>query len=464
MKSRNRVAFFNILSTVLLRGISLFTAPLFGKLLGDANYGVVSLYMVWVGVVQIAFTLQTQSTLVNGRIEYPEERQKQYQSSIMTLSAVSYLVFSLLVLLLMGPVSRVLKLEPLLIGLILFHGFGGFCVLFINSKLTYEFKAGLNCLISVAVPVITLVLSLVLVLNLPQDVNYYGRILALAVPNGLIGVGFFMYILLKGRTFYNREYWKFCLSLSLPLVFYNLSDLVLGQSDRVMLQHMLSEAAVGQYSMAYNFGAILFTIFVALNNSWCPFFYEDMKRGRKEALHAQAKNFLELFTILSMGFILLAPEVYRAYQFASPEFWPGTGLIPFFAASYFFNFLCTFPVNYEYYHKKTKAVAVITITASLVNIALNYVLIRLVGMPGAAIATAASHGLQLTLHYLYCRFMLGKGDYPFPLKLWIGYLAAFLAVMVLLFLTEGVWLLRWGFGAVLGIWELHRIVKRKVLF
>lgn len=464
MKSRNRVAFFNILSTVLLRGISIFTAPLFGDLLGDANYGVVSLYMVWVGVVQIAFTMQTQSTLVNARIEYPEQRQKAYQSSAMSLSMVSYLAFSALVLLLMGPISQLLKLEPMLICLVLFHGFGGFCILYINSKFTYEFKAGLNCLISVAVPVITLVLSLILVLNLPAEVNYYGRIFALAVPNGLIGIGFCIYILWAGRTFYNREFWRFCLNLSLPLVFYNLSDLILGQSDRVMLQQMLSESAVGQYSMAYNFGAILFTIFAALNNSWCPFFFEDMKQGRRESLTAQAKNFLELFTVLSVGFILLTREVYRAYLFASPEFWTGTELIPIFAASYFFNFLCTFPVNFEYYHKKTKAVAVITVTASLVNIALNYVLIRLVGMSGAAIATALSHGLQLTLHYLYCRYGIGKKGYPFPVKLWIGYLAAFLVVMAVVYLTPNAWWLRWGLGAALGIWELYRIYKRKALF
>ena len=419
--------------------------------------------MVWVGVVQIAFTFQSHGTLVNARIEYPEEEQKRYQSSVMTLSLLSYLCFSALVLLLLEPISRLLQMDRLLIILVLFHGFGGFCLLFINNKFTYEFKAGRNCLVSLAVPVATLLLSLLLVLNMPEQYNYMGRILALVMVYAVVGIGFCIWILLSGKTFYNREYWRFCLNLSLPLVFYNLSDLVLGQSDRVMLQRMISDAAVGQYSMAFNFGALLFTIFGALNNSWCPFFYEDMKCGRQASLRSQAKNFLELFTVLSMGFILLAREVYRAYLFASPEFWPGTDLIPLFAASYFFNFLCTFPVNFEYYHKKTRAVAVITVTASAFNIALNYVLIRFIGMAGAAVATAASHGLQLTLHHLYCK-KIGKGNYPFPVKLWIGYLAAFLAVMALVYLTPDGWWLRWGFGAALGIWELYRIYKRKSLF
>lgn len=461
MKSRNRVAFFNILSTVLLRGISIFTAPLFSRLLGTDGYGVVSVYMTWVAVLQIIFTCQTYSTLVNARIEYPEEKQKQYQSAVMSLSLITYLCFSALVLIMIDPVAQLLKLEKSVVALLLLHGFGGFSILFINTKLTYEFKAGLNCLVSVVVPVTSLVLSLVLILANP-DQAHMGRILALSATNGIIGIGFCVYILLSGRTFISREYWRFCLTLSLPLMFYSLSDLALGQCDRIMLQNMLSEEAVGQYSLAYNFGAILFTIFGALNNGWCPFFFEDMKHNRRDSIHDQSRNFLELFTVLSAGFMLLAREVYHV--FASREFWPGTDLIPVFAASYYFNFLCTFPVNYEYYHKKTKAVAVITVTASVCNLGLNYVLIRMMGMPGAAIATAASHGLQLTMHHLYCSLGIGKKDYPFPVRKWIGYLAAFLAVMGLSYAGSGIWWLRWGFGAMLGLWELYRIYKRKTLF
>lgn len=461
MKSRNRVAFFNILSTVLLRGISIFTAPLFSRLLSTEGYGVVSIYMTWVAVLQILFTCQTYSTLANARIEYPEEKQKQYQSAAMSLSLITYLCFTAAVLLAIDPVSRLLQLEKSVIALLLLHGFGGFTILFINTKLTYEFKAGLNCLVSVVVPVVSLVLSLVLIFINPEQA-YMGRILGLSATNGIIGIGFCIYLLVSGRTFYHREYWRFCLTLSLPLVFYNLSDLALGQCDRIMLQQMLSTDSVGQYSLAYNFGAILFTIFGALNNGWCPFFFEDMKFERKDSIRSQAKNFLELFTVLSMGFILLAREVYHV--FASREFWPGTDLIPVFAASYYFNFLCTFPVNFEYFHKKTKAVAVITVTASVCNLVLNYLLINLMGMPGAAVATALSHGVQLTLHHLYCSRRIGKGSYPFPVGLWIGYLAAYLGVMGIAYAGSGIWWLRWGLGAMLGLWELHRIYKRKTLF
>lgn len=71
MKKRNRVGFLNILSTCLLYGISIITAPLFSRLLGTGGYGNVSNYNVWVSILSIAATLQTQATLANAMVEFP---------------------------------------------------------------------------------------------------------------------------------------------------------------------------------------------------------------------------------------------------------------------------------------------------------------------------------------------------------------------------------------------------------
>ncbi len=461
MKKQNRVTFFNILSTLLLQGISIFTAPLFSRLLGTSGYGVLNIYSIWVGALAIAFTLQTHGTLVNARVEYSEEHQSKYQSSVMSLSLLLFLACSALVLLFIKPISAGLDLHWVIILLILLQAFGTFCVNFLNRKFTYEFKADRNMVMSLTVTLTTLALSVGLILLMPEDIKYMGRILALSLTYGLIGIGICIYILTRGRTFFNREYWKLCIPLALPAVFYSLSDLALGQSDQVMLRQMMGDSAAGIYGLALKFGGVMFTIFTALNNSWVPFFFEDFKNGNHTQVKKQARNFLELFTVLSVGFVLLATEVY--HFFARRDFWEGTILIPLFVSSYFLNFLCTFPVNYEYYHKKTKVVAVVTITSSLVNILLNYILIRRIGMAGAAVATCLSHCLQFGMHYVYTRYILRKGDYPFGIRLWAKYAAVYAAAVVLVWLTPEGWLLRWGLGAAIGVWELYRIKKRKVL-
>ncbi len=461
MKKRNSVALFNILSVVLLNGISFITAPLFSRLLGDSGYGVFKIYNIWVSVAAILMTLQTQGTLVNARVEYAPELQSKYQSSVLSLSVLAFAGCSCLIGLFIGPISRLLGLEPMLIGLLLLQAFGTFCVNFLNTRNTYEYKAGRNMALSLTVTLTTLALSLLLVLQLPQETRYYGRITAVAATYGVIGIPACLYILLRGKTFYNREFWRFCIVLAIPAVFHNLSDLILGQSDQVMLRRFTSDATVGHYGYAWNFSNILFVLFNALNRTWCPFFFDEMKEGKRAAMLGKSRNFLELFTVLACGFILLAPEVYHVY--ASEDFWPSTSVIPLFVVSYYLNFLCTFPVNYEYYHRQTKVVAAVTIGASLLNVALNYVLIQSMGMVGAALATAISHGVQLALHHVYCSFRLGRGDYPFPVKVWAKYGAFFALSVAVVYLTPNVWLLRWGFGALLGIAELLQIRRRKVL-
>lgn len=458
MKKQNRIAILNISSTVLLRSISLITTYLFSWLLGTSGTGVVSVYTTWVSVAAIVCTLQTNGSLVNARIEYPEEDQSRYQSSVMTLSLLVFLLCCGLVAIFIKPVTALLKMSAAMVALMMWQAFGAFCVNFLNSKFTYEFKAGRNMILSVVAALSTLILSVALILLMPEDRRSFGRILGMAITYGIIGVVGCVYILGRGKTFFRPEYWKFCLTLAIPVMFYNLSDLLLGHSDIVMVRHMAGDSAAGIYGVAFNFGNIMFTIFAALNNSWTPFFFEDMKQGRD--VKPQAKNFLELFTVLSIGFVLLTREVFHLYR---REFWDGTVLVPIFVASYYLNFLCTFPINFEYFHKKTKVVAAATVVSSLVNIALNYFFILRFGIIGAAAATLLSHCLQYSAHYLYCRYVLGKENYPFGVRLWVPYAAIFVLAAVFSVLASSLWPLRWGLGAGLGVWELLRIRKRKVL-
>lgn len=461
MKKQNRVVGLNILSTLILTGISMFTSPLFSRLLGTSGYGIMSTYTVWMNALAIAATLETGSTLVHARVNFPKEEQEAYQSAVMTLSMAFFLLFCCVVMVFAKPISGLLKLSYGLMALLLLQSFGSFGTNFLNTKLRYELKAGTNMILSLVVTVVSLSLSLVLVLAMTPENRYIGRILGNSLTYGTLGLAACGYILWKGRTYFHPVYWKFCLPLVVPLIFMNLSDLLLGHSDLVMVRSFLGDSPSGIYGLAYTFSGIMFTIFGALNKSWVPFFFDQMKDGQCDAVDAMSRNFLELFTILSMGFILLTREVYHI--FASRDFWEGTNLIYVFVTSYYLNFLCTFPVNFEHFHTKVHAVSVVTIVSAVLNIGLNYLFIRGFGLPGAAVATMIAHTLQFTMHQCYSKFVIGKDYYPFPMKMLGAYILAFAAAVAVTVLFEKVWLIRWGVGAVLGLWELWRIRKRGVL-
>lgn len=461
IKSKNKITIFNIASTIILQGLAFFSGPIFSGMLGTDNYGIASVYLTWVQLASTVFSLQAAGTVALARVNFPIKDQEKYQSSVLSLATLFYVGFSVITVAIaaIAAARSAVSMPMVLFGLA--HGWGMYCVSFANSKFTYEFKADKNFILSVATSALTIGLSIFLIQRFPVETNYWGRIIGQSGIYTVIGLILFIGILKSGKTFYNKVYWKFTLPIAIPTIFHLVANIALNQSDRVMLQGLVSNSAAGIYALACTFGAVLNTIWSAFNNSWVPFYYEYTRLGQIERMKKHARNYTELFTIVAMGFILLAREVFHLY--AKKAFWDGTDLIPLFAIGYYFIFLYSFPVNYEFYNKKTKTIAVGTTFAAVCNISLNYVFINLWGIQGAVIATAAAHGLQFGFHYISAK-RIDPGGFPFKMTDFIPGLLAICATCLFYVFTRELWAVRWAFASVLGIYILIKIYKRKEIF
>ncbi len=459
ISSQNATTILNILSTVILQGLAFISSPYFSRTLGTANFGIVSVYTTWVQVVSIIFGLRINGVLIMGQNEYPEEKQKGFQSSIMFLSIAAYAFFSLITI---GVTGFLLQSSFHMVLLILLHGFGQCCVSFANSKFTNEFKADANFILSVLMSVSTIVLSVILIRNTPTAINYWGRIYGEVIPYLIAGIIIAAFVLARGKLFINTAYWKFCIPLAVPMVFHTLAGIVLNQSDRVMLQNMTTDSVVGIYSLAYTFSNVLFVCWSALNNSWVPFFYEHMRRSQLALMKKKAMNYTELFCVITCGFILLTPEVYHI--FASRDYWSGTSMIPLLAIGTFFIFLYSFPVNYEIFYKQTKMIAYASVLGAACNIILNYFLIKTAGGYGAAIATLLSYILQFLLHHINAKKISSKNkDYSFKIIEFCPYILT-IAVISLLCTLSMPGIIRWILALAAGTFEVYRMARRRSIF
>ena len=461
MKNHNRIIIINLISSVLIQGITFLSAPVFSRLLGTANYGIVSMYHTWGEIFTILFPLQVNATLHMARARFPMEEQPRYQSSVMGLGMVLYLLCAVLCVLFLQPVSRLLKMEPTAIRVLLFFSFGQYCVSFLNAKYSFEFSAGKNFVLSLFTTVSSVGLSILLVLRMPEESNYWGRILGEAATYAVLAVITCAVLFYRGKTFFRGAYWQYALLMGAPLVFHALSGTLLAQSDRIMIRMMGSASDVGIYSLSSNFSAVLALVFYALHNAWTPFYHELSRLNQIAEMKQRARHYFELFTVLACGFVLLTNEVYHV--FADRSYWDGTGMIFVLSASHYMVFLCTVCLNYELFRQKTKLVAAGTVAAALVNVALNWALIPQFGFYGAAWATAIAHGIQFLIHYVAVKRM-GKGAFPFGWKDLLPGTALFLAVDLFAAVTPRWGLLRWCIAAVLGAWEVLRIVRRKRIF
>lgn len=462
-KSENSLAFFNMLGPIILNGINFFTVPIFTRLLGPANYAIVAIYIAWVQILTLIVGLQTVSSIGIARVHIGADKQNEYRSSILSLSLTSLIAVSALILIFLGPVSRFLELNTVMIVVMILQSFGAYVISFTTTTYTYDKKAQKTFLISVVTALSTVALSLVLLSMTPDgnESRAYARIFGMAIPNILIGVIFFIVFVVRGKTTFSKEYWKFCLPLALPLIFHGLSHVVLSQADKVMLQKMVNNEIAGIYSFVVIFTHMINVIWLALNNTWVPFYYDDMKNGESAVVKRKSRNYMVLFTVITMGFVLLSPEV--AQLFSSSDFWSGIDLIPIFALSMFMVFLYSFPVNFQLFYKRSIHVAIGTSMAAVLNIVLNALLIPLMGMYGAAIATMISYISLFIFHQIITRFVI-KHDYHFGFKdYWLAVVLVGLS-MAAFYLLKDFWYVRWVIGAALGAWLLRRVIKNRTIF
>jgi O-antigen/teichoic acid export membrane protein len=228
-----------------------------------------------------------------------------------------------------------------------------------------------------------------------------------------------------------------------------------------MLQKMVNNEIAGVYSFVVVFTSLLNVIWSALNNTWVPFYYDDMKSGCKEVIQRRTKNYIILYTVLVIGFILVSPEIARL--FASEEYWSGIDLLPVYSVSMFMVFLYSFPVNFQLYHKSSLFIAIGTASAAIINLLLNYLLIPSYSMMGAAVATMIAYISLFVFHQLIAKYVV-KHEYHFGFKDYGLTLPAVGVSVIAFYLLKDFWYIRWAIGVVLGIMLLRRILKNKSIF
>ena len=461
-KTPNRVIIINVLCTALLNGISMIMMPIYSRLLGTDTYGLVSIYTTWATVFSTVIGLQLASSLAVAQKDFPKAEQLPYQANGVYIGAAMSVVVLLIVALFRDTISRLLGLPVWSVLLLVPHGFGLFCVNFLSGKFTYEFKQEKDLLVSVSMTVGTAGVSVALILLMPDEYRYLGKVIGAAIPQIACSLLVLWAMIHRVGLFFRKEYVQYALAYALSPVFSSLCLQIFSSSDKLMLQKIDSNAVVGVYSLAFNFAAVVSSIWYALNHAWCPFYYRYEASGDDKVLLEHANNFIRLFSILTAGFLLLSPEVFKI--FAAPDFWGGSDLIPLFVIGIYADFVSCFARNHQYYYKKTKTIATISIIAAGGNVVLNAFLIPIFGAFGAALATMLTQIISMIAQWWTAYFYASSArSYPYRIGQFLPYFVL-IGICVTMFYQKQIWYIRWLLGGTLGIWMLGTLWKTKQIF
>ena len=389
------------LGTFILQGINFLTLPLYTRVLTTRDFGITSLYTAWQAIVVIFLCLQTFSTIQNAKVSFEDEEYREYNSNIVILSFISFAFFAFIIMGFSKPLAKFSGLSVNLIFLMLLHSFFTLGVTFKNTILRFDGKAEKQLFISMFYTVLNVGLSLFFITSVPSIDKATGKILGSVVPSVILGGYFYLEIILKKRPTFKKEHFIFCLTLGLPLILHNLSHIVLTSSDRMMIEKFIGLEETGIYGFTYTIGTILSTAAGAFGSAWVPWYFQRLKEEKHSEIKIYSRNYLDFFTLVTMGFIFISPEIVRFM--GSADYQSGKYFLPWIIFGCYFIFLYSFPVNYEFYVKKTNYIALGTSFSAVINLVLNYIFIPKYGSFGAALTTLASYFFLFIFHEIITR-------------------------------------------------------------
>ncbi len=385
---KNRIA-NNAAWIIICKGIQavlgLAITMLTARLYGPENYGAISyaasLTLFVTPIAQLGFT----STLVGELVAHPSD-----EGEILGSAIVSSLISGALCVLGIWTFTRLtLPDEPTTILV---------CALYSLSLLAqsveliqYWFQAKL---LSKYVAVLTLMayalVSVYQLIVLLTGKNMALYALSKGIEYAMIAVGLLVVFrrLNGGRL---RASLRRCRSLLRQGGFYMLSGLMvvlLGQTDRIMIVNMLGEREMGLYSAAVVCANLAEFVFLAIIDSFRPVILEARQRKAEECETQMARLYAIVIYLALLQSIFIAimakPIIAIMYGFAYNESVKILRLLVWYTA---FSYIGSARTIWIYAEGRQRLLCLMNFLGALVNICLNWILIPIWGVSGAAFAS-----------------------------------------------------------------------------
>ena len=399
MSNAAKAGIWFVFCNILQRGIQFLMTPLYTRLLTTEEYGIYSIFMTWLNIFTIIATLNFSSGVYyNGLLKYEKDADK-YTSAIQFLGNGLTLGFVMMMYIIYPYIEKYIGLSFEYIIWMAIIMFFQPAYLFWSSQQRIFYKYRL--LVGVTILNATLAQIIGVILVIVFDMQGRGIILGYVVSNTIVGFIFYFRNFCRGKCFYNKKYWKYCLSLSIPLVPHYLSQIILGQSDRVMVKYYCGSSQAGIYSLAYQVSLIMSMVISGINNSLNPWMYRNIKEKKYESIKLRTTQLIVVIVALSGMAMLIAPEIVRIL--GTEEFLSAIWIIPPVMLSTSITFVYCIWGTVLFYFERTTCIAVGTSLGAILNLVMNAIFIPRFGFIAAAYTTLVGYIVIAIFYYSFTK-------------------------------------------------------------
>lgn len=334
--------------SVLQKGISTITTPIFTRLLSTTEYGQYSVFNSWLSIIQIIVTLELSAGVYTMGIVKFKEEEKTFTSSLQGLNLVLCLAWTVVYLLFYDFWNELFSLTTVQMLAMMIMIWASATFNFWMTTQRNQFRYRELVIVTLIVSILKPVVGIAFVVLSEDKVT--ARILGLALVELVCYSGFFFLQMKEGRKFFSAKYWKYAICFNLPLIPHYLANTILSSSDRIMIQRMVSESAAGIYGLAYSIALAMTLVNTALSKVMSPWLYQHIRDKNYDSMSKGVYPSLILVAAANLALIAVAPEIVAI--FAPGEYMDAIYVIPPVAMSSLasYMYLCFAP--FEFYFEK----------------------------------------------------------------------------------------------------------------
>lgn len=396
------------ISTIVGRFLNFILVPFYTNVFGTAENGVFNNVYAYIAFFNVVYIYGMDSAFMKYYSTADESKKKDTFSTPYIFVFGTSVLFSLLLLIfkssfvqLMEIKSQYSSLHYYLILILFFDTLA--LVPFANLRLhrrVIKFTS-----IKITNIFINLALNLILILKFKMGIE------AIFIAN--LAASVFSFVALTPDIFKNlhfkvdKEILKKMIYFGLPYLPASISSTIVQVIDRPLVQAMTNTETLGIYSANYKLGIFMMLFVTMFNFAWQPFFLTNAKEENAKQLFSKILTLFLLIASVIWIVLSLFVDEFARWQFLpgrsiiGKDFLSGLPIVPIILLGYLFNGLYyNFQVGL-YIEEKTKYFPVVTGLGAIVNIGVNFLLIPIWGIMGAAIATLAAYIVMAVSLFLF---------------------------------------------------------------
>jgi len=426
------------ITQVLINLTSILMVPLLTKNLSVADYGIWIQFTVTVTLLSMVASLGLTTTLIRFLASKKDVKKILEVFYSIFFVILAFLAIVIVVLMLLShPISDLIFDGNYQVGFMLPIVLFFYCL---NKLLMAYFNAfrqmKLYSMLLVTQSYLSLGVAIYLIYN---GFGLMGAIYGMLTTNILLFL-FMSYRILSEISFKIptfKDLYEY-LDYGLPLLPTSLSYWILASSDRYIIGILLGITFVGYYSPGYALGYIITMLiypFTAVLPAVLPKYYDNGEFGEmKLILENSLKYFFLLAIPAAFGLTLLSQEVLTILSTADIAS-KGYQITFFTAFSGLLLGLKEICIQIMTVNKKTKIIGALWISASVMSIVLNFLLIPYLGINGAGLTTLITYSFVSILTLIYSRkYFIFSLNLKFVVKSFLA--ASIMSVFLYLFIYQ----------------------------